>query len=114
MKVYFKILQNLSYHIIERELKPCPEEAFKHNNFIILWLWNHFFASKTNEPTLGFSKVTHFFHYNHIIRCHSRSTKVKVTRFFWDQDGVIFFVFISTSLSNCDSENRLEGVNRQI
>jgi hypothetical protein len=61
MKVYFKILQNLSYHIIEREPKPHPEEAFKHNNFIILWLWNHFFASKTNKPTLGFSKVTQFF-----------------------------------------------------
>jgi hypothetical protein len=38
MKVYFKILQNLSYHIIEREPKPRPEEAFKHNNFIILRL----------------------------------------------------------------------------
>ena len=33
---------------------------------------------------------------------NGRITKV-VTRFFWDQDGVIFFIFIATTLSNCDS-----------
>jgi hypothetical protein len=58
MMVYFKILQNLSYYVIKREPKPRSEEAFKHNNFIILRLWNHFLASKTNKLTLGFTKVT--------------------------------------------------------
>jgi hypothetical protein len=37
MKVYFKVLQYLSYYIIKRESKPCSEEALEHNNFLLLF-----------------------------------------------------------------------------
>jgi hypothetical protein len=57
VEIYLKPLQNFPYHIVQRERKPCPEEALEHNNLIFLWLWNYFFPSKANQSILVFSKI---------------------------------------------------------
>jgi hypothetical protein len=64
MEIYFKPFQNLPYHIVQGEPKPCSEEAFKHNDLIFLWLWNYFFLSKADQFIIAFPKIAQLFHHN--------------------------------------------------
>lgn len=61
MKIDFKFLQNFTHHFIQRELKPCSEEALKNNNFIISWLWNHFVSGEPYQLIIIFPKYPSFF-----------------------------------------------------
>jgi hypothetical protein len=38
MKVYLKIFQNFSNHLMQEEIKSCREEAFKNYDFSVIWI----------------------------------------------------------------------------